>query len=55
MTGETAWTGRALSALAVAAITIAATALICMTGVQAWQVFARYVLNNSPSWTEPLA
>lgn len=22
---------------------------------QAWQVFARYVLNDSPSWTEPVA
>ena len=26
-----------------------------MAGVEAWQVFARYVLNNSPSWTEPVA
>jgi TRAP-type C4-dicarboxylate transport system permease small subunit len=23
--------------------------------VQAWQVFARYVLNDSPGWTEPVA
>lgn len=26
-----------------------------MAAIQAWQVFARYVLNDSPSWTEPLA
>jgi hypothetical protein len=24
-----------------------------MTGMVAWQVFCRYVLNDSPSWTEP--
>ncbi len=23
--------------------------------VQSWQVFGRYLLNDSPSWTEPLA
>jgi TRAP-type C4-dicarboxylate transport system permease small subunit len=37
------------------AIFIAAAALVCMALVQGWQVFARYVLNDSPSWTEPLA
>jgi TRAP-type C4-dicarboxylate transport system permease small subunit len=26
-----------------------------MTGVEAWQVYGRYVLNHSPSWTEPIA
>lgn len=26
-----------------------------MAAIQAWQVFARYVLNDSPSWTEPFA
>jgi TRAP-type C4-dicarboxylate transport system permease small subunit len=26
-----------------------------MTLVEAWQVFARYVMNNSPVWTEPVA
>ena len=24
-----------------------------MTAFVAWQVFGRYVLNRSPSWTEP--
>jgi TRAP-type C4-dicarboxylate transport system permease small subunit len=45
----------ALAPLARAAIGVAAAALVCMAGIQAWQVFARYVLNDSPSWTEPLA
>ena len=36
------------------AIGIAAAALIGLVIVQGWQVFARYVLNNSPSWTEPV-
>ncbi|MCI4567942.1 TRAP transporter small permease [Lysobacter sp. CFH 32150] len=30
-------------------------ALLAMAAVQAWQVFARYVLNASPDWTEPVA
>jgi TRAP-type C4-dicarboxylate transport system permease small subunit len=34
---------------------IAGIALISMAAVQAWQVFARYVLNASPDWTEPVA
>jgi len=41
--------------LARAAIGIAGVALVAMAGIQAWQVFARYVLNDPPSWTEPLA
>jgi len=44
-----------LKALARAAIAIAGVALVAMAGIQAWQVFARYVLNDPPSWTEPLA
>jgi TRAP-type C4-dicarboxylate transport system permease small subunit len=45
----------ALTPLARASIAIAGTALIAMAGIQAWQVFARYVLDDPPSWTEPLA
>jgi TRAP-type C4-dicarboxylate transport system permease small subunit len=26
-----------------------------MAATEAWQVFARYVLNDSPGWTEPVA
>jgi TRAP-type C4-dicarboxylate transport system permease small subunit len=44
-----------LAPLARIAIGIAGVALVAMAGIQAWQVFARYVLNDAPSWTEPLA
>jgi TRAP-type C4-dicarboxylate transport system permease small subunit len=45
----------ALAVLARCVVAIACLALIAMTLVEAWQVFARYVLNDSPSWTEPVA
>ena len=41
--------------LARVATTIACASLVGMTLVEAWQVFARYVLNDSPVWTEPVA
>jgi TRAP-type C4-dicarboxylate transport system permease small subunit len=44
-----------LGVLARCAIVLACVALISMTLVEGWQVFARYVLNDSPSWTEPVA
>ncbi|MGH8051061.1 MAG: TRAP transporter small permease [Arenimonas sp.] len=44
-----------LDTLAQAAILIAAAALIGVVLVQGWQVLARYVLNDSPGWTEPVA
>lgn len=28
---------------------------VALTAIVGWQVFARYVLNDSPSWSEPLA
>lgn len=37
------------------AVAVAGTALIGMVAVQALQVFARYVVNDSPGWTEPVA
>ncbi len=43
-----------LDRLAGFAIAIAAVALVGLVVVQGWQVFARYVLNDSPSWTEPV-
>lgn len=46
---------RWMGALATIAISVAGLALIGMTAVEAWQVFARYVLNDSPGWTEPIA
>jgi TRAP-type C4-dicarboxylate transport system permease small subunit len=44
---------RSLGALATAALWLASLGLVAMTLMVAWQVFARYVLNASPSWTEP--
>jgi TRAP-type C4-dicarboxylate transport system permease small subunit len=40
--------------LAGLAITVAGLALLGLVLVQGWQVIARYVLNDSPSWTEPV-
>jgi TRAP-type C4-dicarboxylate transport system permease small subunit len=37
-----------------AAVALAAFALAGLVVMQGWQVFARYVLNDSPSWTEPV-
>ncbi|MDC8015932.1 TRAP transporter small permease [Tahibacter soli] len=45
----------ALAALARSALLTAGAALVAMAAVEAWQVFARYVLNDSPGWTEPVA
>jgi TRAP-type C4-dicarboxylate transport system permease small subunit len=42
-----------LDRLAGLAIGLAAAALVGLVLVQGWQVFARYVMNDSPSWTEP--
>ena len=44
-----------LDRLAKLAIAVAGTALVGVVIVQAWQVIARYVLNDSPGWTEPMA
>ncbi|MDP3897640.1 MAG: TRAP transporter small permease [Mesorhizobium sp.] len=35
------------------ALWAAAIGLVLMTCFVAWQVFCRYILNDSPSWTEP--
>lgn len=43
---------RALDAVAAAALWLAGVGLVLMTSFVSWQVFARYVLNASPSWTE---
>ncbi len=55
MRSVTARVTAALSGLAQGALWVACAALIAMTLVEAWQVYARYVLNDSPSWTEPVA
>lgn len=38
-----------------AALWISGVGLIVMTVAVAWQVTGRYVLNDSPSWTEPFS
>jgi TRAP-type C4-dicarboxylate transport system permease small subunit len=42
-----------LSAISRIALVVAGAGLVLMTLFVAWQVFGRYVLNQSPSWTEP--
>jgi TRAP-type C4-dicarboxylate transport system permease small subunit len=44
-----------LDRIAAGAVAIAGAALLGMVAVQALQVFARYVINDSPGWTEPVA
>jgi TRAP-type C4-dicarboxylate transport system permease small subunit len=44
-----------LARMAAAAVAIAGAALIALALVEAWQVFARYVLDSPPGWTEPVA
>ncbi len=48
------WLGaeRVLSGLARLALWISGAGLTLMTIIIFWQVFSRYVLNRSPSWTE---
>jgi TRAP-type C4-dicarboxylate transport system permease small subunit len=46
---------RVFGMLSTLALWLAAAGMILMTALVAWQVFARYVLNASPSWTEPLS
>jgi TRAP-type C4-dicarboxylate transport system permease small subunit len=55
MTTERAPLTRALDVIAQIALVIAGASIVGMAVVEAWQVFARYVLNDSPSWTEPVA
>lgn len=53
-TAEAGPAATVLDRLATGATAVAAVGLAGMVTVQAWQVFARYLLNNSPSWTEPV-
>lgn len=47
-------TRRVLGLLSTGALWIAGAGMIGMTIVVGWQVFARYVLNDTPSWAEPM-
>jgi TRAP-type C4-dicarboxylate transport system permease small subunit len=44
---------RLLSVLSRVSLWVAGAGLVLMTAFVGWQVFGRYVLNSSPSWTEP--
>lgn len=46
---------RAVGKIADFVLKVAAVGLVVMTLVIAWQVFARYVLNASPPWSEAAA
>ncbi len=55
MSGTTRAARGVLDRLSAASLALAGASLAGMALVQAWQVFARYVLNDSPGWTEPVA
>jgi TRAP-type C4-dicarboxylate transport system permease small subunit len=55
MTTETTSGRGPLHHVAAVALAGAALALVLLTLVEAWQVFARYVLDSPPAWTEPMA
>ena len=44
---------RVLGRVSNLALWTAGFGLVLMTAMVAWQVYCRYILNDSPSWTEP--
>jgi len=44
-----------LGALAKVALWLSGTGLVLMTAMIAWQVFGRFVLNDTPTWTESVS
>ncbi|MCF3638842.1 TRAP transporter small permease [Rhizobium sp. TRM95111] len=45
----------ALARLSRASLYAAGAGIVAMTGIVGWQIFGRYVLNDTPSWSEPLS
>jgi TRAP-type C4-dicarboxylate transport system permease small subunit len=45
----------ALGRLSQFCLYISGIGLVAMTLIIGWQIFGRYVLNNTPSWSEPLS
>ena len=43
---------RTMNRVATVTLALAAFGLVLMTALVAWQVYSRYVLDDSPSWTE---
>ena len=54
MASVLALTRRTLGVLSTGALWLAGFGMLAMTVTVGWQVFARYVLNDTPSWAEPL-
>ncbi len=46
---------RLMAIIAKTALYVSGTGLVVMTAAIAWQVFGRFVLNDTPAWTEPLS
>ena len=46
---------RLLGAVSALSLGLAAVGLVLMTAIIAWQIFGRYVLNDTPSWSERLS
>lgn len=44
-----------LGRLSLLCLYFAAFGVVAMTAIIGWQVFARYMLNDTPSWSEPLS
>jgi TRAP-type C4-dicarboxylate transport system permease small subunit len=44
---------RLLKPIATLALWLAGIGVVAMTVAVAWQVFGRYVMNDTPTWTEP--
>ncbi|QLF71641.1 TRAP transporter small permease (plasmid) [Peteryoungia desertarenae] len=44
-----------LRLLSTVCLYLAGLGVVMMTAIIGWQVFARYVLNDTPSWSEPLS
>ena len=55
MNGNDSVLVRVLKTLETAALWVSAVCLVAMTAAITWQVFGRFVLNSSPSWTEPVS
>jgi TRAP-type C4-dicarboxylate transport system permease small subunit len=47
-----AWLARTNDRLVVYALWLSGIGLLVMTAITGWQVFGRYVLNDSPQWVE---
>ena len=46
---------RLAARLSLLCLLLAGAGLVAMTGIVAWTVFGRYVLNSTPTWGEPVS